>query len=135
MPKHRMVVGKIDFSRDADALRLGLGAVIEDDAFTAVELPEKVEMPPRAPKLTVGGELEADVFLLADALFDFFVLDRHEPMVGDRILGPLGTRLLEGVGAQQAADHIGAEGRMAVGHGRYSFFRLPPSIIAACDCC
>ena len=41
-----------------------------------VEVPEEIEVPPRAAELAVGGELQADLLLLLDDLPDLLVLDR-----------------------------------------------------------
>ena len=45
------------------------------DRFDTLEAAEEVEMPPGAAKFAIGCELEADVFLLPDDLFDLAVFD------------------------------------------------------------
>ncbi len=61
-------------------LRLGLhalelDAVVELVDLDAVEHAEEIEMPPGAAEFAVGGELEADLFLLLDDLLDLAVFD------------------------------------------------------------
>jgi hypothetical protein len=123
MPKHRVLSGKIDLTGHADAFRLGLralelDAMVEDHPFAALELPQKIEMPPRAAEFAVGGELKAHVRLLFDDFLDFRVFNCRQLILGDLALCLPGTCLLEGGAAQQAADRIGAKRRMAVRHGR-----------------
>ena len=43
--------------------------------FDVVEHAVEIEMPPGAAEFAVGGELEADLFLLLDDLVDLGVLD------------------------------------------------------------
>ena len=62
--------GKVELARDLQALGLGLhavelDAVVEHDALAAREVPEEIEVPPGAAELAVGGELQADLLLLA----------------------------------------------------------------------
>jgi len=52
----------------------GVGGIEGD----AVEAAEEVEVPPRAAKLAVGGELEPDLLLLLDRLLDLAVFDRAQ---------------------------------------------------------
>jgi hypothetical protein len=61
--------------------------------------------------------MEADLFLSADQLDDFLVLDRPKGIWIDFAALALRARLLEGSRAQQTADVIGAEGRSGAGHG------------------
>ena len=68
-----------------DLERVGLGlhavelnAVIGLVERHAVEAAKEVEMPPRAAKLAVGGELEPDLLLLFDRLLDLAVFDRTQ---------------------------------------------------------
>ena len=77
----------------------------------ALQPAEKIEMPEGAPEFTIGRELHADVFLLLDQLLDLFVLDRLELRGRDLALLALGARLLQALGAQEAADLVGAERR------------------------
>ena len=69
-------------------------------------------MPPRAAEFAVGGELEADLFLLLDDALDLAVFHRLERCGVDLALGALGARFLQRRRAQQAADMVGAEGRL-----------------------
>src|SRR5579872_1817076 len=73
-------------------------------------------MPPRAAELAVGHGLQADVLLLADDALDLAVLDRGEIGRGNLIPGAPRPRLLEGRGAQQAPDVVGAERRLGALH-------------------
>src|SRR5262245_61243709 len=135
MLQHRVVCGKIDFARYADAFRLGLravklDAVLKHHALAAFELPKKIKVPPRAAKLSIGRKLEAQVRLLADDLPDLLVFDRLQPVRRNLALCALDAGLLQRGAAQQAADRVGTEGWTAVGHGRYSLFALLPSITA-----
>ncbi len=88
------------------------------DHLDALESPEEIEMPPGAAEFAVGGELEADLFLLPDDLFDLAVLDRCQRGGVDLALGALLARGFQRRGAQEAADVVGAERRFAAwGHG------------------
>ena len=63
------------------------------------------------------ASLQADLLLLLDDLLDLAVLDLLELGGGDLALLALGARLLQRRGAQQAADHVGAERRLgSCGH-------------------
>ena len=73
-------------------------------------------MPPGAAELAVGRELEAELLLLLDDLFDLAVLDGLELGRRDRALFALGARLLQRGGTQEAADMIGAERRFGSLH-------------------
>ncbi len=66
-------------------------------------------MPPRAAKLAVGDGLQADILLLLDDALDLPVLDRFQGVGRDLALGALRPCVMDGSGAQQAADVIGAE--------------------------
>ena len=120
MLQHR-VIGETDLAGDADRLCLGLhalelDAVVELVELDAVEHAEEIEMPPRAAEFAVGRELQPDLFLLLDDLLDLAVLDLFELGGGDLALLALGARLLDRRGAQQAADHVGAEWRLGPLH-------------------
>ncbi len=120
MVEHR-VTGKIDLAGDLDAFRLGLDAgeldaVLGGERGHAVEAAEEIEVPPRAAEFAVGRALQADRLLVLDDDRDLAVLDRLELGSGDLALLPLGARLLEAGGAQQASDVIGAEGRFRAWH-------------------
>ncbi len=120
MFQHR-VVGEADLALDPDALHLGLhalelDAVLELVEFDAVEHAEEVEMPPGAAEFAVGGELEADLFLLLDDLLDLAVFHLLELGRGDCALLALRARLLDRRGAQNAADMVGAKWRFCPLH-------------------
>ena len=78
--EHGVVGGEVDLAGHPQALGLRLDAVeldavVEHHALAARQMPEEIEMPPRAAELAVGGELQADLLLLPDDLADLLVLD------------------------------------------------------------
>ena len=84
----------------------------------AVEPLEEVDVEIGAAEFAVGDPLEADVFLRAHDLADACVLDRAQ-FLGRQGLGEeLLARRPQPLGAEKAADMIGAEWRL--GH------RIPP---------
>ena len=95
---------------------LKLDAVIELVDLDAVEHAVEIEMPPRAAEFAVGRDLEPDFLLLLDDLLDLAVLDLLELRRGDLALFALGARFLQRRGAQNAADHVGAERRLGSRH-------------------
>ena len=120
--EHGMVGGEVELARDLQAFGLGvhaveLDALIDRHALAALQAPEEVEVPPGAAELAVGDELEADRLLLGDQLADLLVLHGGELRGRDGALGVFGARLLERRGAQQAADHVGAEWGDCILHG------------------
>src|SRR5712691_2037822 len=126
------MVGEADLALDAQALRLGLHAVELDAGVglvevDAVEHPKEIEVPPGAAELAVGRKLEADLLLLLDDLLDFPVFDRLELGRRDGALFVLGAGLLERRGAQEAADMIGAVGRLGSFHCKGSLGQLTAS--------
>ena len=66
-------------------------------------------MPPGAAIFAVGDELHADLFLLPDQLLDLGVLDLLQVGGADLAFLALGAGLLQRLGAQEAADLVGAE--------------------------
>ena len=83
MRDHRVMFGA-ELAGDARRLRLGLDAgeldsLLDLDEFDAVELAQKIHMPPRPPEFAIGDRVEADLFLLGDDLADFVVFDGGEP--------------------------------------------------------
>src|SRR4029079_8116467 len=122
---HHRMVGEADLALDADAARLGLNAleldaVVEFVDLDAVEHAEEGEVPPLATELAIGGDLEPDLLLLLDDLLDLAILDRLELAGTDLALLALGARLSQRRGAQDAADHVGAIGRLGPArHGRF----------------
>ena len=118
--QHRMV-GEADLAHDAQALRLGLhaaelNALVGIVNLDAVEHAEEIEVPPGAAELAVGRELETQLLLLLDDLFDLTILDGLELGRRDRTLFALGARLLQRSGTQEAADMIGTERRFGSLH-------------------
>src|SRR5664279_1067610 len=116
------VAGKADFADCSHAFGLGVDAV-KLDAFVGVikfdsfQSAEEIEMPPGAAEFAVGRELEPDLGLFLDDLLDLAVFHRPERVGFDFALGEFGARLLQWRGAQQAADHVGAERRRGtLGH-------------------
>ena len=68
--EHGVVGRKIQLAGHLQALWLGLhavelDAVVEHDPLAARQVPEEIEVPPRAAELAVGRQLQADVLLLA----------------------------------------------------------------------
>ena len=120
--EHRMVRRKVDFACNLQHLHLGLHALELDavvghfdrDAFQhAVE----IIVPERAAVFAVGDGVQADVFLLLDDLDDLRVLNLFQLIIGDLALLVLGARFVNGLGAQNAADMVGAEWRFcSLGH-------------------
>ena len=122
--EHRVIVRPAELAGDGDALRLGLhavelDAVVELDQLAALEMRQEIEMPPGPAELAVGRRLEADLFLPRDDLLDLAVFDFAQRLRGDLTGGEFGARLLERSGAEQAADHVGAEGRFLALHAAY----------------
>ncbi len=131
MLDHRVVRRPADLANNVHGLGLGLDAVegdavIELHQFAAIEAGQEIEVPPRAAELTIGRGLQTDILLLLQDDLDLAILDRAQLIVGDPARGVLGARLLEGSGAQQAADHVGAERRLGSLHGSSPFPVLAP---------
>src|SRR5262249_61516052 len=83
MLDHRMA-RKSELAGDAHALVAGgdagkCNAGIHDVAFDPVEAPEKIEVPPGAAELAVGGALQPHLLLLLDGALDLAGLDRLAP--------------------------------------------------------
>src|SRR5262245_7784291 len=120
MREHGMA-GKADPAGDLDPFRTGRNAV-ELDAMVGgvgrhpVEALEEIEVPPGAPELAAGGELEADLLLLLDDLLDLAVLDLLQLRRADLALLAFRPRVLERRRAQQAAHVIGPERRLGSLH-------------------
>ena len=77
--QHR-VVAKRQLAGDANAVRFGLHAVKLDPllgivTFNALQAIEEIEMPPCAPKLTVGDHMQAAVALLLNQMTDRVILN------------------------------------------------------------
>ena len=111
-----MRVAEPDLAGDLDAAGLGLhalelDAVIELDDVDAVEHAEEVEVPPRAAELAVGRELQAGIGLAHDELGDRRVLGVAQRLGVDAAGGEARAGLLERLGAEEAADDVGAERR------------------------
>src|SRR5262249_12316640 len=101
MVEHWVFRRKIDLAGNADALWPGLDSVkfdaaVEDHLLATDEAPIKVEMPPRAAVFAVGRELEPDVLLLLDDVFDVAVFDPPELVRSELALLAFGPRLLDG---------------------------------------
>src|SRR6516162_7776566 len=120
MLQHGMV-RESELADDPQALRLGLyaaelNALLGFVELDAVEQAEKIEMPPRAAELAVGGKLESGLLLPGDDLLDLAILDRLELGGGDCSLLAPGACFLEGSRTQEAADVISAERRFCSLH-------------------
>src|SRR5262249_55367098 len=100
-----------ELAGDAHALVAGgdagkCNAGIHDVAFDPVEAPEKIEVPPGAAELAVGGALQPHLLLLLDGALDLAVLD---PLELRRAALALLARRLQRRRAQQATHVVGAE--------------------------
>ncbi len=80
-------------------------------AVHTLELVDEVHVPRRTTELTVRGGLQADVALEADDLGDGEVLGLPQRVGVDLSRGMLRPGVQQLLGAQQAADVVGAEGR------------------------
>ena len=135
------MAGKADLAVDLDRLRLGLHTVKLDAVIGRVkrhsaEPAKEIEMPPGAAKLAIGGELEPDLLLLFNRVFDLAIFDRAQRLGGDFVARALLARRLERGRAQQAADVIGAKWRAGALHFRLlgaaqqEVVRCRPGIVA-----
>ena len=116
MLDHRVML-RADLARDLGAFvaRRDRGegdAGVHHVLLDAVEAPEEIEMPPRAAEFAVGDRLQAGLLLLPDDAFDLAVLDRLSAAASISPLANFVARLLQRRGAQQAADVVGAKGRL-----------------------
>ena len=138
MLEHRMVRGEVE--RPADDRHVGLcGGSVELDAATfalddveAGEHPHEVEMPPGPAEFAIGHGLEPGGFLHPDDIDDGLVLDALELFRRQGLVVVMGmARRFDGVRPEEAADDIGAIGRLDTerrGHGKDSQF--PPGLEA-----
>jgi hypothetical protein len=79
---------------------------------------EEIEVPEGAAELAVGDRLEPKLLLQLDRVADRLVLDPAQLLGGDGPGFPLVARVEQFLGAQQAADMVGAERRRGAGrHG------------------
>ena len=82
-----------------DLNALELDAVIELVEFDALEHAEEVEVPVGAAEFAVGRELEADLFLLPNDLFDLAVLDVSQLLGANCPFFTLCARILQRLAA------------------------------------
>ena len=124
--EHGMVGGKVELARDLQALGLGLrrrGTGCRGRARRA-RSPSRCQKKSKCHQERRNSPSVASCrptsSCLPDDLPDLLVLDRLQ--LGGVIcaLLALGARVLERRGAQQAADHVGTEGRRGRRHGVYS---------------
>ena len=111
-----MVLGKAELAADDRANRRDPGAVKLDTLVTrlhlhAVKHPHEIEMPEGAPRLAIGDDLEADIFLHPDQVRYGGVLDGAELSGGHMGIAGFGDRLR----AKKTANMICAE--RGDGHG------------------
>src|SRR5262249_48733452 len=107
---------EFDLPGNLDSLVLRLDAVKLNscgggDRFEPFETAEEIKMPPEPAEFTVGCKFQSDLFLFSDDLFDLAVFNRRQCGGIDFVPRPLGARLLERSGSQQAADVVGAKRR------------------------
>ena len=98
---------------------IGAGGDVAGDG-DAAELFEEVEVEPRPAVLAVRDAAHPQRLDLTDGGGDRLVLHGAQLVGGDRPGGPLGAGAVDDVGAQQAADLLGAERRLQGTHGRLS---------------
>jgi hypothetical protein len=82
----------------------------------AVEPDQEIGLPGGAAELAIGDGFEPDLLLLADHRRDRAVLDSPPLSVADLAALVSAARLLEGCRPQQAADVVGAKGRLGALH-------------------
>ena len=119
--EHRVARRKIELAGDPIAFRPRLDAAELDsvrkrDLFTARQPPKEIEVPPGAPVLAVGRELEPDVLLPPDDLDDLLILAVGQFLGGDSALFPEFPRRLDLFAAQDRAHVVGAERRLGPCH-------------------
>ena len=79
----------------------------------AAQLVDEVHVPGRAAELAVGGRLQAEPLLHRDGIGDRVVLDGPQLRRVDAAGRELIARGVNALGAEQAADMVGTEGRCA----------------------
>jgi hypothetical protein len=112
--EHGVVGRKADLAGDVHGVRLGRQALerhagVFGDDLDAVEPAEEVEVPEGAAELAVGYGVQPDLLLAADRMEDRLVFDVPQCGGVDLAVLEAGTGLMNGCGAQQAADLVGAE--------------------------
>src|SRR5438477_8789297 len=128
MIKHRVIGREVELADHAhrvvprlDTCELDAGLGVKQ--FAAGQLRQKVKVPPGTAEFTVRRELQADRSLLVHDLFDLEVLGLAQVLRRYLALLELGTRLLDALWPQQAADLVGAEW----GSGSQHDLQLPNS--------
>jgi len=103
------------------------GLVLELDVEEPVglgdpaDLVQKIHVPRGAAELAVGDPLEAELGLHIGGPADAIILDPAQRLGGDPALLMLGPRRQQRRRPQQAADMIGAERGIYLGHVRLAF--------------
>ena len=128
MLEHRMIRREVELAVDHRHIGGG-GHAMELDAaaFPAldiepVEHAHEIEMPPGPAEFAVGNGHKAGVFLHLNDAANGFVLDGVKLFGGHGLVLEMGlARLLDGIGPQETADHVGAERRGGLGHRGKSF--------------
>src|SRR6185312_19926 len=82
----------------------------------AVDAAEEIEMKRGAAEFAVGDRLESDRFLKRDGVANIFVLESAQFGGVELAVEEAGARLAQRIGAQQAADMVGAKRRSRCGH-------------------
>ena len=106
------VVAEGDLVAEHQLGALGLGALelyrprFGIDVLDILQALQEVEVPHGAAELAVGDGLQARLFLLFHQVCDGGVLGGGQLLAGDGSGGEIGARLLEGLGAQEAADDV-----------------------------
>ncbi len=121
MLDHR-VPGEADLAGDAQRLvdadpALEVHAGVELNRRHPVQVLQEVEVPVGPAELAVRHRLQADRLLLLDEGDDLAVFDLLERSIADFAACALVAGVLQRRRAQQAADHVGAKGRLGALHG------------------
>src|SRR3954469_8730742 len=103
----------VDAQKDRARLRaLEFELALPLVGLDAVERDQEVGLPGGAAILAVGDRLEPGSLLLLDQRLDLAILDRLQLLGRDLALFALAASILERGRTQQAADMIGAKGRL-----------------------
>src|SRR5260370_12309714 len=139
MVDHRMAGKSAEFAFQAQQNRprlrpLEFEVALAGVGFDDLKVERKISLPGGGAIVSVGHGSESELFLSADQLDDFLVLDRPQRVGADFAAFAFGARLLKGGRAQQAADVIGAEGRRGAEHGipSHTFCTKPMSRDSSC---
>ena len=123
-----VIVREVQFVHDPDGLRLGLealkghGEVLRLDLLSAGQPPEKVQVPEGAAVLAVGDGHKTVLLFFSHKIGDFTVFHGREFITGDDAGRKISAGSFDGVGSQEAADHVGTVRRINAAHVTGSHF-------------